>query len=249
MERIGTMTAQTAQPPSTTSGTSLSRASNPDTYREAVLLVVIDSFEASSQNATLEEQMQRANVWTDLLIDIVPENRLQDVFRKAFRDHKSSFPINAYELKDAWDQINQQEILERNRELYRDQRENPVRYCPASWNHINEEGDIAVYLGVPPNGKEVVVPCERCRAAAFYQRYDEERARFVTERPEAAEVLNKSIIDVVFDMFQEAQATNNNRPKATTAVSILIDARLSGGNHSILTNAIAYVQKMRKLEA
>lgn len=245
MEHIGTMTAPSGRLTNTTSETNLKRASNLDTYRETVLLVVIDSFEASSQNATIEEQMQRANVWTDLLVDIVPENRLQDAFTRAFRTHTSPFPINAYDLKAAWEEIDKEEKRHQESETNRRRAENPVAFCEAEWNHLNAEGDIEIYLGVPPNGRDVVVPCDRCRSAAFYARYNEERAKFIADQPEMKQHFEKSIADVMCEMLAQAKAKIHERPQPKSAIGILLRAKINGGNKEILSRIIDHVKATR----
>jgi hypothetical protein len=70
-----------------------------------MLLVVNDACSASSQRPTLAEKMITADVWARLLFATIPESRLQDCFDLAFRNHTSTFPVNAYDLKNAWSQL------------------------------------------------------------------------------------------------------------------------------------------------
>lgn len=51
----------------------------------------------------MAEKAERAEVWSRLLFRIIPENRLQECFDRAFAGHDSAFPITAYDLKNAWD--------------------------------------------------------------------------------------------------------------------------------------------------
>jgi hypothetical protein len=74
-----------------------------------MLIIAHDSFEASSHNATIEEELARAENWSGLLIDIIPVNRLNDCFKRAFRDKPNDFPVNAYDLKNAWQKIETEE--------------------------------------------------------------------------------------------------------------------------------------------
>jgi hypothetical protein len=74
-------------------------------FQEKMLIIAHDSFEASSYNATIEEELARAENWSGLLIDIIPVNRLNDCFKRAFRDKPNDFPVNAYDLKNAWQKI------------------------------------------------------------------------------------------------------------------------------------------------
>lgn len=77
----------------------------PDSYNEMMMLMVHDSFTASAQTPTLAEKMERAEVWGCLLFGLVPEHRLQECFDTAFREHQTAFPLTAYDLKAAWDNI------------------------------------------------------------------------------------------------------------------------------------------------
>ncbi len=77
----------------------------------------------SAQNPTDVEKAVRAETWAENLFDIIPERRLDDVFRRAFKDHTSDFPVSAYDLKNAWQRIRDEE--------YRN-REKPVGGEPAS---------------------------------------------------------------------------------------------------------------------
>lgn len=213
-----------------------------------MLLIVMDSFDASSQNATVEEQMQRANVWTDLLSDTIPENRLQDAFRAAFRKHDSTFPVNAYELQAAWKEIDVEEKKQRYQALEKDQRENPVKYCDAAWNHLNPEGDVEIYMGVPPNGREVIVPCNRCRPGAFYTRYDEERSKFVADLPHMKETMEKDIATVMLEMLAQAKAKLRERPEPKSAIGILTKAMLNGGDKEKIVRIKDYLRRTRETE-
>ena len=43
--------------------------------------------------------------WQDAFEGIIPITRLMDAFNAALRQHKGSFPVNAFEIIDAWRQI------------------------------------------------------------------------------------------------------------------------------------------------
>lgn len=47
--------------------------------------------------------------WAEELYDIVPVERLGEVFKRAIRDHDSTFPIDFYDLKLAWFRIRDEE--------------------------------------------------------------------------------------------------------------------------------------------
>lgn len=173
-----TAMAKTAEPnglsTSTTGSSSLELASRPkiEKFRKRVLLIVHDSFEASSQNATFEEEMTRAKVWSDLLFEIVPENRLNDAFRRAFRDHDSSFPVNAYEIKAAWEAIEREEATSAAEAEKKHVSENAIEYCPNKRNHVldadtGEDHGMVEYADPDDRSKGVLRPCFDCRKSAF----------------------------------------------------------------------------------
>ena len=58
--------------------------------------------------ATLPEKLSRAKAWSRLLFGIIPEQDLRAVFEAAFVNHTGTFPINAYDLKDAWEEFDEQ---------------------------------------------------------------------------------------------------------------------------------------------
>ena len=80
-------------------------------FNEEMRLIVNDSFEASSQNAPMEAKEQRAKVWTELLFEIIPTLRLRDAFERAFSEHESTFPVNAYDIKAAWERIKADDLV------------------------------------------------------------------------------------------------------------------------------------------
>lgn len=57
----------------------------------------------ANQPALTEPQMaQRAMDWQDAFEGIIPMDRLTDALSAARKAHTGSFPINAYEVLDAW---------------------------------------------------------------------------------------------------------------------------------------------------
>lgn len=63
------------------------------------------SYNLSSQMPTDEEKAVKCEAWSRALMGVIPENRLQETFNRAFVDHTSNFPVSAYDLKTAWERI------------------------------------------------------------------------------------------------------------------------------------------------
>lgn len=122
-----------------------------------MLLIVDDSFELSSQNATFAEKAARADTWARVLFGIVPEDRLQNAFDRAFRDHDSSFPVNAYDIKTAWEKIRTEE--------YEAEKTARLAECPNDKYHIGETA--SVVLMNPHTQEDELYPCPKCRPEEF----------------------------------------------------------------------------------
>lgn len=53
----------------------------------------------------MAEKAECAEIWSRLLFPVIPEDRLQECFDIAFRNHTSPYPVNAYDLKAAWNTL------------------------------------------------------------------------------------------------------------------------------------------------
>lgn len=137
-------------------------------------LVVVDSFNCSSQRATDAEKLSTTKTWSRILIDVIPALRLQDAFDHAFVRHSSPFPVNAYDLKMAWEEIAEAERIERERIEAENRAVNRVAYCPDKYNHRSEADAMQEYqVGTG----WVWLPCAICRTDAYWQRVKEVKAR------------------------------------------------------------------------
>lgn len=152
--------------------------SKTEQFRDKMLLIVHSSFEASSQNPTIEEEMLRAATWTDLLVDIIPPERLQDSFKKAFAEHDTAFPINAYEIKLAWESIEKIEAEQERQYQQQLRKENAVLNCKDKRMHLKNvmqdpktQDDIGMveYVDWFDKSKFVIMPCATCRPSAHEQ--------------------------------------------------------------------------------
>ena len=124
-----------------------------------MFLIVDDSFSLSSQNATDAEKLARAEVWARVLFGVIPENRLQDAFDRAFQLHDSSFPVNAYEIKLAWEKIKTEE---REAKI-----KTQIAECPGAKYHTNEGKSSLVRLMNPHTQLDEFYPCPKCRMEDF----------------------------------------------------------------------------------
>ncbi len=67
----------------------------------------------SNQPSLTEQELgQRAMDWQDALEGIVPVNKLQDAFKAALQTHTGSFPVNAFEVIEAWRGMRSQPVDE-----------------------------------------------------------------------------------------------------------------------------------------
>lgn len=187
METIGNlvrMPARSVQSTNTTLSKTYDNA--PETerteYLEEMLLIVHDSYAVSSQPVTIEEEMAKAKDWSLLLFGIIPTSRLRNAFELAFRNHQSTYPVNGYDLKNAWAAIQEADAIAAKAA------EDPatkMAKCSNRSEHLIErvsadltrdEGLVEILLG-GPGGIEVQVPCPYCRETAHAQRMAELRQK------------------------------------------------------------------------
>lgn len=89
------------------------------------------------------EALERANEWTDALIDVVPESMLEQCFTNARHEHSGPFPINYHEILDAYKRL--------------------TASTPPAYKAY--EGQTAV--NTAPNGF-----CDRCRNSGYEEVFD-----------------------------------------------------------------------------
>ncbi len=140
-----------------------------------MLTVVADAANFSSMRLTPTEKASMAATWTRILIEIVPEDRLLDALDRAMVDHKSSFMVNGYDLKLAYERIIDEET-EARRQMRREadeenRKSNPVKFCPERFRHLSESGDVSI-VNVCNISQDVVAPCRACRPKAYEAWYE-----------------------------------------------------------------------------
>jgi hypothetical protein len=138
-------------------------------YLADVTMLVMEALELANWPPldTKKQLPTRAAIWTYRLIGRVPREDLSDAFERAVEDHRGSYPVNAYEVRQA------------HKEILRERR-HKARVAPApeskpcDLTHVAGENRM-VMLGA--FGREELMPCPNCRPAAFAQREKAIRSR------------------------------------------------------------------------
>jgi hypothetical protein len=155
-------------------------------YLAEVVVIVRDSLKAAMQlHISLAEITSTAKVWARILQNIIPEERLQECLDFAIAVHESAFPVNAYDLKNAWKQIQEMERAEAAKAEGLERRENPVKFCKNAILHFEgvyngESIERESGLVMMANGflePEIPVPCHLCRPGAYAQFLERRKAR------------------------------------------------------------------------
>lgn len=189
-------------------------------FADRVALIVDDSFELSSQNATAIAKATRTDVWTRVLFGVIPERRLQESFDRAFRDHTTSFAINAYDIKAAWERIAVEEARLLDEATAADREANPVKYCTETGRHVDDAGNTDVLLG-GPGGREVIVPCPICRPQAHQQRMADLRQQFGIPEAKESDIVPPEVRQKVVSLMTEAVRMRSAPDVRTDAVAIV----------------------------
>jgi len=109
-----------------------------------------------------EEFVLRMTTWTeDFLAEGIPRNRLADCYDAAREAHASIFPINSYEITQAWKQIVEKEREAKLKLEARRREEFPVEYCADRNDHISPTGEVKIFSLFTKTDE--IVPCRKCR--------------------------------------------------------------------------------------
>lgn len=88
---------------------------NKNNYQLEIYGIVTKTLLLSGQNQVSKpEKVAMAHVWTETLIEIIPIDELQNAFKKAIELHKGEYPLNAFSLKNAWEEIKKTDIIKRH---------------------------------------------------------------------------------------------------------------------------------------
>lgn len=121
---------------------------------------------ANAPMLTEPELLVRARDWSEALHGIVPMEALNASVSRAFQNHKSTFPLNAYDLKTAYTELKAEQLLSLEmKPISTDER---VDRCTNKDNHLPDRfGEIEIYL--PDKDTEAIVPCGICRKEDFME--------------------------------------------------------------------------------
>lgn len=136
----------------------------------------------------MAEKVSRAEVWARHLFGIIPEDRLQECFYRAFETrHSGGFPVNAYDLNDAWNAIQTEDEERAAKERTAARESQPIEHCSVRYRHINAVGEIEILYG-GTGGIEAIVPCPFCRMNANAQAMANLAERLKQAKQENAEI-------------------------------------------------------------
>ena len=85
-------------------------------YLANTMILVKKTLSLANQPPLAERDLaERAKDWQDALEENVPVERLPDAFTRALKNHNSTFPINAFGILAAWNELDAEEREEKSR--------------------------------------------------------------------------------------------------------------------------------------
>lgn len=187
--------------------------SDESNYELAMLEVVADAFDLSSNvSVTAAEKMRVAKTWSRILFEIIPEERLMDTFEFAFQNHQTSFPVNAYDMKTAWNELQEIERAQIIENAQQSREQNPSEFCPRRHEHLPGFIEARVKIvNFYNTAEEIEVPCKDCREKAYF----DWRTRFVAEHS------GEKIQTIVDAGTYGLRIIPNNQPKASSGTGAI----------------------------
>ena len=117
-----------------------------DNYQLEMLAIVTESLLLANQSHIARpEKVAMAKVWSDFLIEIIPIDELDRVYKKAIEMHEGDRPLNAFSLKMAWKKLQEQATEKRYNDTQK--REEFLK------NFVPDFSKIPRIVGVEINGK------------------------------------------------------------------------------------------------
>lgn len=205
-------------------------------YRETMYLIVNDAFLFAGRNPTDEEILATAEIWARILIEIIPEHRLQESFDHAVKTHTSNFPVNGYEIKTAFEELQKQQAINEMIQNSAKREANKIANC--SMRHLHDD-DALIEYERGYKGEKVKLPCRDCRVHAHDERAAEYRRmsfdEMIASVPKLAPAPKSAIetVDALIDQISAARlkSQGNGELKNGYAMLIRVKARLFKGEN------------------
>lgn len=192
-------------------------------YRLKILEIVKRVFILSNRQIINAELIEASQIWTDTLFEIVPGERLVASFNRAVRNNKSSFAPNAFDLINAWREVEAEETA-RRAEIEKERAEkNPVLRCPQKMSHVSSEGKIYINLH---GDADVLAPCPFCRTEDFENWKKTEIALYGQPKTVTLPEISKSVYEPAFQNspYQEEIISDEEARALTTEHNHLLGA-------------------------
>lgn len=165
-------------------------------FNDTLYQTVKECLRLGNPFVTEEEIGLQTIIFSEHLFGEVPEYRLSDVLKQArnnrritgSKNYRSTFPINYFELINAWDEIEERERIELARRAAAENLANPVNLCVMKKTHLNEFGTVKIFIGEMATGDDYLVPCPTCKPAAHAQKIEEIKKERVEEDRAPAEI-------------------------------------------------------------
>ncbi len=178
--------------------------------------------EANMPPLTESELGTRAMHWAEVLSPIIPLARVRDSLNRAFADHRSVFPVNAHEIKFAWEKIVEEELRAWNEHVAT--QINAVETCKYKSQHridgFNQDDAMVEYRDPLDASGWVTWPCYECRKSAFEQRLADHKAKHPELTIKPGELANTLVADTI---AAQARAARDAAAK-WRVLAILVDA-------------------------
>lgn len=112
---------------------------------------------------------RRVAIWTEFLFPRVPQARLSECFNRACDEHEGSYPVNAFEINQAWRAIRREDEAAAQQKARADAH---LEQKKCGMEHTNDE-DMLVEIFQAGATEGTIMPCPNCRPRAFAQKQAE----------------------------------------------------------------------------
>lgn len=152
---------------------------NQNLYLAALIRIITKAISLANAPALTENELaMRARDWSEVLFDVVPQERLLDAFKRAAQDHGTSFPISMHDVRIAYGKIDAEEKAkaqaEREKFLADLESRNMLvnkficDYC------FNSGWEVQTFYDVARNPYKAAVKCYSCK---YWQYWSEKHVK------------------------------------------------------------------------